>query len=127
MTKVNAIYKCEICGNIVEVITPAGGSLVCCGKPMVLKDEITKEGPGEKHLPVVQKVEGGLFVKVGEIEHPMLEEHHIAWIEVITDKEVLRENLKAGDKPEAVFKVDIDKVIAVREYCNLHGLWTVNL
>ncbi len=127
MTRTNAIYKCDICGNIIEVLQEAGGTLVCCGKPMTLKDEGTKDGVGEKHLPVVEKRDGGVFVKVGEVEHPMLSEHHIQWIEVLTDTEVLRVNLKAGDKPEGVFNVDYDKIVGVREYCNLHGLWSVNL
>lgn len=127
MTKANAIYKCDICGNIVEVLKDAPGTLVCCGKPMTLKDEKTKDGVGEKHLPVVTKKDGGILVSVGEVEHPMLKEHHIMWIEVLTEKEVLRANLKPGDKPEAFFNVDYDKVNLVREYCNLHGLWSLNL
>lgn len=127
MTKINAIYKCNICGNIVEVLQQAGGTLVCCGKPMTLKDELTKEGVGEKHLPLVEKREDGVFVKVGAVEHPTLPEHYIQWIEVLTDTEVLRLNLKAGDKPEGLFNVDYDKVVGVREYCNLHGLWAINL
>lgn len=127
MTKTNAIYKCDICGNIVEVLQEAAGTLVCCGKPMTLKDERTKDGVGEKHLPVVEKREDGVFVKVGEVEHTMIQEHHIQWIEVLTDTEVIRLNLKAGDKPEGIFNVDYNNVVAVREYCNLHGLWSINL
>ncbi|SCJ71270.1 Desulfoferrodoxin [uncultured Clostridium sp.] len=127
MTKTNAIYKCDICGNIVEVLQEASGSLVCCGKPMTLKDERTKDGAGEKHLPVVEERADGVFVKVGEVEHPMVEAHHIQWIEVLTATEVLRLNLKAGDKPEGIFNVEYNNVVAVREYCNLHGLWSVNL
>lgn len=127
MTKTNAIYKCNICGNIVEVLQEAPGMLVCCGKPMILKDERTKEGVGEKHIPVVEKKDAGVFVKVGEVEHPMLQEHHIQWIEVLTDTEVYRLNLKPGDKPEGLFNVDYDNIVSVREYCNLHGLWSINL
>lgn len=127
MTKTNSIYKCEICGNIVEVLQEAVGTLVCCGRQMTLKDEKTKDGVGEKHIPVVEKRGSGVFVKVGEIEHPMIKEHHIQWIEILTDTEVIRLNLKAGDKPEGLFNVDYDKVIGVREYCNLHGLWSINL
>lgn len=123
MTITNGIYKCEICGNIVEVVTKAGGTLVCCGKPMALKDEASKEGVGEKHLPVIEAKDGGILVKVGEVPHPMLEEHHIAFIEVSTENQIIRAELKAGDKPEAFFNVDINKVQWVREYCNLHGLW----
>lgn len=127
MTKTNAIFKCEICGNIVEVLNQAPGTLVCCGKPMTLKDESTKDGVGEKHVPVVTKKDTGIYVKISEVEHPMLQEHHIMWVEVLTEKEVLRVNLKPGDKPEAFINVDYDKIIQVREYCNLHGLWSVNL
>ncbi len=127
MTKLNEIYKCEICGNIVEVVGAAGGTLVCCGKPMTLKNEATRDGAGEKHLPVVEKVDGGIKVKVGEVQHPMTPEHWINWIEVLTENEVYRAHLNPGDTPEACFCVDYDKVIAVREYCNLHGLWRNDL
>lgn len=127
MTKINNIYKCDICGNIIEVIQEAAGSLVCCGKPMTLKDERTKDGVGEKHLPVIEKKDNGVFVKVGEVEHPMLEEHYIQWIEVLTEDKVIRLNLNPGDKPEGMFNIDYEKIIGVREYCNLHGLWSINL
>ncbi|MBK1813079.1 desulfoferrodoxin [Clostridium sp. YIM B02505] len=127
MTEVNQVYKCEVCGNIVEVVNQAGGTLVCCGKPMTLKKENTTDGAKEKHVPVVEAVEGGVLVKVGEVAHPMTEEHLIQWIEVITESKVLRGTLKAGDKPEVYFKTGDEKVVAVREYCNLHGLWKVEL
>ncbi|GFZ34017.1 desulfoferrodoxin [Clostridium zeae] len=127
MTEVNQVYKCEVCGNIVEVVNQAGGTLVCCGKPMTLKKENTTDGAKEKHVPVVEAVEGGVLVKVGEVAHPMTEEHLIQWIEVITESKVLRSTLKAGDKPEAYFNTGDEKVVAVREYCNLHGLWKVEL
>ncbi|WP_315117861.1 desulfoferrodoxin [uncultured Clostridium sp.] len=122
MTELRQIYKCETCGNIVEVIHPAGGTLVCCGKPMTLKKENTTDGAKEKHIPVVEKVEGGVLVKIGEVEHPMIEEHYIEWIEVLTERKTYRKFLKPGEKPEALFKID-EEIIAVREYCNLHGLW----
>lgn len=127
MTKNNAIYKCDICGNIIEVLNEAPGTLVCCGNPMTLKDEKTKDGAGEKHLPVIEKKDDGIIIKVGEVPHPMVEAHHIQWIEVLTATEVFRVNLNALDKPEGYFKVDYDKIVQVREYCNLHGLWTINL
>ncbi|GFP74162.1 desulfoferrodoxin [Clostridium fungisolvens] len=127
MTEVNQVYKCEVCGNIVEVVNQAGGTLVCCGKPMTLKKENTTDGAKEKHVPVVEAVEGGVLVKVGEVAHPMTEEHLIQWIEVITESKVLRGTLKAGDKPEVYFNTGDEKVVAVREYCNLHGLWKVEL
>ncbi|SHK20097.1 superoxide reductase [Clostridium cavendishii DSM 21758] len=122
MSKINEIYRCELCGNIVEVAHPAGGTLVCCGKPMSLKEENVVDAAKEKHVPVVTKVEGGVHVAVGSIEHPMQEEHYIEWIEVITESAVYRKHLKPGEKPEATFKID-EKIVAVREYCNIHGLW----
>ncbi|MEW9096381.1 MAG: desulfoferrodoxin [Clostridiaceae bacterium] len=122
MTELRQIYKCEICGNIVEVVHPAGGTLVCCGKPMTLKKENTTDGAKEKHVPAVEKVEGGVLVKIGEVEHPMIEEHYIEWIEVLTERKTYRKFLKPGEKPEALFNID-EEIIAVREYCNLHGLW----
>lgn len=122
MTKLNEIYKCGICGNIVEVVHAAGGTLVCCGKEMIHLKENTVDAAKEKHVPVIEKIDGGVLVKIGEVEHPMLEEHHIEWIEVLTENKVYREYLKAGEKPQAVFKID-EEVIGAREYCNLHGLW----
>ncbi|WP_142414300.1 desulfoferrodoxin [Hathewaya massiliensis] len=122
MTKLHEVYKCGVCGNIVEVMHGAGGELVCCGKPMTLKSELEKDGAGEKHVPVVEKIEGGIKVTVGEVEHPMGEEHHIEWIEAHTANKVYRKYLKAGEKPEAIFLIE-EEVILVREYCNLHGLW----
>lgn len=122
MTELKQVYKCDVCGNIVEVIHGAGGTLVCCGKPMRLVGENTVDAANEKHVPVIEKVEGGVKVKVGEVEHPMLEEHHIEWIEIHTENKVYRKYLKPGEKPEAVFMVE-EKVLCAREYCNLHGLW----
>jgi superoxide reductase len=122
MTELRQIYKCEICGNIVEVVHSAGGTLVCCGKQMVLKTENTQDAVVEKHVPVIEKIEGGIRVLVGAIEHPMTEEHHIEFIEVHTENKVYRKYLQAGGKPEAEFKLD-EEVLFVREYCNLHGLW----
>lgn len=122
MTKVNEIYKCEICGNIVEVVHPAGGTLVCCGKPMKHMVENTVDAAKEKHIPVIEKIEGGYKVFVGEVEHPMQDAHYIEWIEVITENKVYRKYLKPGEKPEAEFLID-EEIISVREYCNLHGLW----
>jgi len=118
------IYKCKICGNVVEVFVEGDGELVCCGQPMVLMDEKNKEGAGEKHLPVVEKVENGILVKVGSVPHPMETTHWIQLIEVFTtDGYVLRKELSPGDKPEAFFNVDSGEVTLVRELCNIHGLW----
>lgn len=122
MTKLNEIYKCGVCGNIIEVVHNSGGQLVCCGQPMNLMVENTVDAAKEKHIPVIEKLQDGVLVKVGEVEHPMLENHYIEWIEVLTENKVYRKYLKPGEKPEAVFKLD-EEVIAAREYCSLHGLW----
>ena len=122
MTKQKEVYRCAICGNIVEVIHPAGGTLSCCGQPMGLLTENTTDAAQEKHVPVIEKTDGGYKVTVGSIEHPMLPEHHIEWIELITENKVLRKYLKPGEKPVATFMTDENDVTA-REYCNLHGLW----
>ncbi len=122
MTQLNEIYKCEVCGNMVEVVHNSGGQLVCCGQPMKLIVENTVDAAKEKHVPVVEKTAEGVLVKVGGVEHPMLENHYIEWIEVLTDRKVYRKYLKPGEKPEALFKLD-EEIIAAREYCNVHGLW----
>ena len=116
------IYKCEACGNIVEVIHGGGGELVCCGEPMKKMVENTVDAAKEKHVPVIEKVEGGVKVKVGEVAHPMEEKHYIEWIEIIADGKIYRQFLNPGGAPEAEFKVTADQIVA-REYCNLHGHW----
>lgn len=121
MTKIREIYRCPECGNIVEIVS-GGADLACCGKPMRLMKENTTDAAKEKHVPVVEAVEGGYKVSVGSVEHPMQPEHYIQWIELLTDTDVLRHELKPGEKPEATFKTDA-KAVAAREYCNLHGLW----
>ena len=118
----NKIYKCSVCGNIVELIHEGGGELVCCGQPMDLIKQKEKDEGVEKHLPVVTEADSGVMVKVGEVEHPMEEEHFIEWIEVITDGSISRKFLSPGDSPEADFAIASEKVEA-REYCNVHGLW----
>lgn len=125
MIEVKQVYKCEICGNIVEVLYKGGGALTCCGKPMKLIEENTVDAALEKHVPVIEKVDGGVVVKVGTVEHPMLEKHYIQWIEIHTENKIYRKYLKPGEKPEATFKLDEkdEKIIMAREYCNLHGLW----
>jgi superoxide reductase len=122
MTKQKQVYRCALCGNIVEVMQPAGGTLSCCGQPMELLEENTKDAALEKHVPVVEKVDGGYKVSVGAVEHPMMDEHYIMWIELVTENEIYRKYLKPGDKPVAVFMTDAKEVYA-REYCNLHGHW----
>lgn len=116
------IYKCEACGNIVEVVHGGAGELVCCGKPMVKMTENTVDAAKEKHVPVIEKVEGGYKVTVGSVAHPMEEKHLIEWIELIADGKAYRQFLKPGEAPEATFQVTAASVSA-REYCNLHGLW----
>ena len=122
MAEKSAIYKCELCGNIVEVLHAGDGELVCCGQPMKKIVENTVDASKEKHVPVIEKVEGGYLVKVGGVAHPMEEKHYIEWIELIADGKCYREFLKPGQAPEAFFCVKADKV-AAREYCNIHGLW----
>jgi len=116
------IYKCSVCGNMVEVINVGGGELVCCGKPMILLAANTVDAAKEKHVPVIEKTSDGYKVKVGSVPHPMEEKHCIQWIELIADGAAYRKFLKPGDKPEADFCIKASKVEA-REYCNLHGLW----
>ncbi|UCE73968.1 MAG: desulfoferrodoxin [Methanomassiliicoccales archaeon] len=122
MTKRLEVYKCEICGNIVEVLHTGGGTLVCCGQPMKLFEEKTADAAQEKHVPVVEKTESGTSVKVGSVPHPMEDAHYIEWIEIVTDSGVVRKFLKPGEAPEAVFEFAGDISFA-REYCNVHGLW----
>jgi superoxide reductase len=122
MTERLQIYRCEVCGNMVEVVHAGSGELVCCGQPMSLLIEGTVDAAREKHLPVVARINGGFKVRVGEVAHPMDEKHYVEWIEVIADGEMYRRYLKPGDVPEAAFAIDADNVIA-REYCNVHGLW----
>lgn len=122
MIEKGQMYKCTACGNIVEVEVAGGGTLVCCGRPMQQMRANTSEGATEKHVPVIQPVEGGYKVIVGSAHHPMLKEHYIEWIELVTDRSVLRKYLKPGQHPEAIFHTDEHPQYA-REFCNLHGLW----
>ena len=122
MTEKLQIYKCEVCGNIVEVLHGGKGELVCCEQPMKLYKENTVDAALEKHIPVIEKIESGFKVKIGSVAHPMIEEHYIEWIEVIVDGIAYRKFLKPGDAPEAEFCINADNIIA-REYCNIHGLW----
>lgn len=120
--EIRQIYRCGICGNIIEVLHVGGGRLVCCARTMDLLMEKTTDEGMEKHVPVMEIAGGGIRVKVGAIPHPMEEGHYIRWIELIADGEVHRRFLKPGDAPEALFTVSAETVYA-REYCNLHGLW----
>jgi superoxide reductase len=116
------VYKCELCGNIVEVLHGSDGTLVCCDQPMTLLTENTVDAAKEKHVPVIEKTADGVKVKVGDVAHPMEEKHFIQWIELIADGKSCIQFLNPGDAPEATFNVTADQVSA-REYCNLHGLW----
>jgi superoxide reductase len=116
------VFKCDECGQIVEVLHEGQGELVCCKEPMKLLVEGSVDAALEKHVPVVEKIAGGIKVKVGSVPHPMEEEHYIEWIEIIADGKAYRQFLKPGEVPEATFNIDAEQVTA-REYCNLHGLW----
>jgi superoxide reductase len=116
------VFKCDVCGHIVEVLHEGQGELVCCKEPMKLLVEGSVDAALEKHVPVIEKIAGGIKVKVGSVPHPMEEEHYIEWIEIIADGKAYRQFLKPGEAPEATFNIDAEQVTA-REYCNLHGLW----
>jgi superoxide reductase len=116
------VYKCDLCGNIVEVMHGGAGELVCCGQPMKLFKPNTVDAAKEKHVPVIEKTADGFMVKVGSVPHPMEEKHWIEWVELVVDGKVYRQYLKPGQAPQAAFCIKADTVTA-REYCNLHGLW----
>jgi superoxide reductase len=116
------VYQCDLCGNMVEVIHVGGGELVCCGQPMNLLKENTTDAATEKHVPVIEKVEGGVKVSVGSVQHPMEDKHYIEWIELIADGKAYRQFLNPNEAPEAFFAVEGSNISA-REFCNLHGLW----
>ena len=122
MTKLNQIYKCEVCGNIAEMVHNGAGQLVCCGQLMKLQEENTIDAAKEKHVPVIEKTDNGYKVKIGSVPHLMEEKHYIKWIEIITDVKSYKKFLKPGDEPVAEFCIQAETVTA-REYCNLHGLW----
>lgn len=122
MPELLEIYKCNACGNIVEVVHGGAGELVCCGEPMKLFKENTVDAAKEKHVPVIEKTADGYKVSVGSVPHPMEDKHWIEWIELIADGKAYKQFLKPGEAPVAEFCVKADKVTA-REYCNLHGLW----
>ncbi|MBW2108173.1 MAG: desulfoferrodoxin [Deltaproteobacteria bacterium] len=122
MTERLQVYKCEVCGNIVEVVHTGAGELVCCKQPMKLLEEGVVDAAKEKHVPVVEKTSTGVKVSVGSVAHPMEEKHYIEWIELIADGVSYTKFLSPGDAPEAEFCIQADEV-SVRELCNLHGLW----
>jgi len=125
MTEINEIYRCNVCGNIVQLNHASVGELVCCGQPMELLNANSTDAMTEKHVPIVQKTENGVLVKIGSVPHPMELPHFIEWIEILADGKSFKKFLQPGDVPEAEFCVSVEKIIA-REYCNLHGLWQNN-
>lgn len=125
MTSEKTVYRCNICGNIIEVLHTGDGELVCCDIPMDLLTERIEGTGQEKHIPILEETEDGVKVKVGSMPHPMEDKHCIEWVEVIAGDEVYRKVLNPGDEPEAEFKLKLGDIsqIEVREYCNIHGLW----
>ena len=129
MTELLEIYKCEVCENIVEVINDGIGELVCCDELMVLQEAKTADAETEKHVPYIEKVEGGYKVRIGKnAPHPMEDKHYIQWIELLIDGNSYKQFLKPGDAPEACFCVCCEDCpegtkVSAREYCNVHGLW----
>jgi len=118
MAKRSEIYKCDICGNIIEVLHGANGQLVCCGQPMsLIEAKYNEEGKTEKHKPVIE----GNVVKVGSVEHPMAEDHYIEWIEAVGEEnKICKKFLNPGESPRAEFDFEVKSTQA---YCNLHNLW----
>lgn len=123
MTKLRELYVCSICGNVIEVVNTGASSLVCCNKPMQKLEAGIQDASLEKHVPVLEEIDGGIKVRVGSVAHPMEEKHSIRFIEVLTKDQVHRAELEPGQAPEASFKVVAGDVVEVREYCNIHGLW----
>ena len=117
-------YRCNICGNLVMVLQGGKGELVCCGKPMEKLEEQTADSAIEKHVPVVEEIEGGVKVKVGSVPHPMADEHYISWIQVIKKNSFCLRFLEPGNAPENNFPVKKEDVVKVREYCTVHNLWS---
>lgn len=124
MTKLRELYKCRLCDNVVEVVYTGKPSLVCCGKPMDKMEAKSEDLGNEKHVPVVEAIAGGgISVRVGSVDHPMEQKHFIRFIEVLTKDRVIRAELNPGEKPYAEFCINMEDVLEVREYCNIHGLW----
>ncbi|MCP4728006.1 MAG: desulfoferrodoxin [bacterium] len=116
------VFKCQHCGNIVDVVHGAAGTLVCCNNPMTHQEENTTDAAQEKHVPVIEKTDSGFKVTVGSVEHPMADDHYIEWIELLVDGRVCRKFMDSGDKPEAYFPIS-GRSVTARAYCNLHGFW----
>ncbi len=126
MTETKQVYRCAVCGNMVEVVHAGGGTLTCCGQPMQLLEANTTDAATEKHVPVIEPIQGGYRVTVGSTMHPMTPAHYIQWIELITARGIMRRYLEPTAEPVAVF-MTTEPVVGAREYCNLHGLWAARL
>ena len=123
MTKRSEVYKCELCGNMVELVHSSAGQLSCCGQAMKVMSENTVDASKEKHIPVIEHLQNGVKVTIGSIAHPMEEKHYIEWIELLVGDTVLRQYLTPGAPPVAIFEGVTAKQVVAREFCNLHGLW----
>ncbi len=123
MTQLRELYRCEVCGNIVEVVNEGATALVCCGEPMIKLEAKTEDQGREKHVPVVEETDSGIKVKVGSIEHPMEDGHYIKFIEILLEDRIIRKELKPGQAPEVKYCATKSDVIEVREFCSIHGLW----
>jgi len=123
MTQLRELYRCEVCGNIVEVVNEGATALVCCGEPMIKLEAKTEDQGREKHVPVVEETDSGIKVKVGSIEHPMEDKHYIKFIEILLKDRIIRKELKPGQAPEVKYCATKSDVIEVREFCSIHGLW----
>ncbi|MCK5306722.1 MAG: desulfoferrodoxin [Candidatus Omnitrophica bacterium] len=123
MTQLRELYRCDICGNVIEIVSEGAPALVCCNQPMEKLEAKTEDEGGEKHVPVMEEGDGGIRVKIGSVEHPMEEKHYIKFIEVLTKDRVGRVELKPGQAPEADFCMAKSDVLEVREFCTIHGLW----
>jgi len=126
MTEKNQLYKCNICGNIVDVRHEGAGELTCCNAAMTLLVAGVEDAAVEKHVPTVEQKDGKIIVRVGEVEHPMEAEHYIEWITLVTKDETKTVYLAPNDKPQAIFE-SVEKAGTAYAYCNLHGLWKVEM
>jgi len=124
MTKKTQVWKCSLCGNIIEVLHEGTGSLVCCKQSMDKKEEQNSDSTTEKHVPIIEATDSGIKVTVGSTLHPMDDKHYIEWIEVINDDHIQKKYLKPGDTPIVEFCLPFNKNLVAREYCNIHGHWT---
>ena len=124
MTNLKEIYKCNLCGNIIDVSHAAGGTLVCCGQDMTLIKENTEEASTEKHIPIIEKTKNNTIIKVGSINHPMDDNHYIEWIEAEIDNQQIRQYLNPGEAPQMTINHNDIIITKASAYCNIHGLWT---